>query len=439
MGCASSKQKRCRCCNAPRSYPMHVHHPPQAEGDSYHVVALTSTTLGTLKLNSPASTQNFTGNCDHDFNISNGKVSNTKSLRFDNERFVQRLEEKEKSSVSEKERKDEFSIGLIEAKTWSSMIEQKLPTVFPKTPIRTPPGEPETINTWELMEDLEDTTNFRSPSHYRSFSFDANGDNVDEGDVDVDPPKMSVVASPKPIWLLMTEEESRLNSAISDFDPELISSFRKSFQHLSPDSPFHLRPASSDEEMQGTKRGSSFTDDVNVGEPCGKYKVVLYFTSLRGVRKTYEDCCQVRMILKGLGVKVDERDVSMHSRFKEELRELLGDGYGGLVLPRVFLGDNYIGGTEEIQRLHEDGRLEKLLGCCEKIEDSVGGDGGGVCEGCGDIRFVPCETCSGSCKIYYEGDEDEEEYVHGELGECGFQRCPDCNENGLIRCPMCCC
>ena len=64
-----------------------------------------------------------------------------------------------------------------------------------------------------------------------------------------------------------------------------------------------------------------------------------------------------------------------------------------------------------------------------------------MCEACGDIRFVPCETCCGSCKIYYEGDEDEneEEYVDGEVGECGFQRCPDCNENGLIRCPMCCC
>ena len=134
-------------------------------------------------------------------------------------------------------------------------------------------------------------------------------------------------------------------------------------------------------------------------------------------------------------------DVSMHSGFKEELKELLGDGHGGLGLPRVFLGGNYIGGAEEIQRLHEDGKLEKLLGCCEKIEDSVGGDGvGGVCEACGDIRFVPCETCCGSCKIYYTGDEeDEEEYVDGEVGECGFQRCPDCNENGLIRCPMCCC
>ncbi|KHN13626.1 Hypothetical protein glysoja_019313 [Glycine soja] len=372
MGCASSKQKKCRRCNAPyspapRSYSMHVHHPPLAEGDSYHVVALTSTTLGTLKLNSPAPTQNF-ANCDHDFKLSNGKVGNAESFRFDSESFVQRLEEKEKekkSEVLEKDKKEEFSMGLIEAKTWSNMIEQKLPKVFPKTPIRTPPGEPETINTWELMEGLEDTTTpFRSPSHFRSFSFDFNGgDDVGVGDggvdvdvdVDVDPPKMSVVASPKPMWLLMTEEESRLNPEISDFDPEVISSFRKSLQQLSPDSP--------------------------------------------------------RIAKSGLG------------------------------LPRVFLGGNYIGGAEEIQRLHEDGKLEKLLVCCEKIEDSVGGDGGGgVCEACGDIRFVPCETCCGSCKIYYTGDEeDEEEYVDGEVGECGFQRCPDCNENGLIRCPMCCC
>ena len=225
-------------------------------------------------------------------------------------------------------------MGLIEAKTWSNMIEQKLPKVFPKTPIRTPPGEPETINTWELMEGLEDTTTpFRSPSHFRSFSFDFNGgDDVGVGDggvdvdvdVDVDPPKMSVVASPKPMWLLMTEEESRLNPEISDFDPEVISSFRKSLQQLSPDSPFHLQPAppGDEEDKHGTKKGSPFeenefvVDDVKVDDPCGKDKVVLYFTSLRGVRKTYEACCQVRMILKGLGLRVDERDVSMHRKYK---------------------------------------------------------------------------------------------------------------------------
>ncbi|RYR33123.1 hypothetical protein Ahy_A10g047695 isoform A [Arachis hypogaea] len=121
----------------------------------------------------------------------------------------------------------------------------------------------------------------------------------------------------------------------------------------------------------------------------------------------------------------------MHSGFKEELKELLRAG----------------GAFEEIQRMHEEGKLEKLLQCCQKIDENNNVDGGGVCEACGDIRFVPCETCYGSCKIYYDegydddDDDDEEEQREqdsDEVGDCGFKRCPDCNENGLIRCPICC-
>ncbi|XP_019160104.1 PREDICTED: uncharacterized protein At3g28850-like [Ipomoea nil] len=122
-----------------------------------------------------------------------------------------------------------------------------------------------------------------------------------------------------------------------------------------------------------------------------KNRVIVYFTSLRGVRRTYEDCCYVRTILQRLGVKVDDRDVSMHSGFKDELKELLGESYGGGGLPRVFVGKNYIGGADEIWQMHEDGQLEKLVEFCETSDD---------CGACGDIRFVPCETCSGSCKIY---------------------------------------
>ncbi|XP_057447615.1 uncharacterized protein At3g28850-like [Lotus japonicus] len=378
MGCTSSKQKGCIHCSPshypmPRSYSMHVHHPPQSKGDTYHVVALTSTTLGSLDLVS----HNHHGNgCK----FSNGKVS-------DSESFITQKEE-EKS----------------EAKTWSNMIEEKLPKkVTPKTPITTPPCEPETINTWELMEGLEDTGPLlRSPVHFRSFSFDVVRTN---GHVDPAQLKASFI-----------EEGSNLKDEVSDFDddPQVVSSFQKSLQEKK-------------ESMAKTRFFPFEEKKINSGD-----KVVLYFTSLRGVRKTYEDCCNVRLILKGLGFKVDERDVSMHLGFKEELRELLIDGFGGL--PRVFVGRKYIGGAEEIQKLHEDGKLEKLLDCCERIDDH-----NDVCDGCGDIRFVPCETCSGSCKIYYDDDEEEEEQDHGEVGEYGFQRCPDCNENGLIRCPMCYC
>ncbi|KAL2898393.1 hypothetical protein RDABS01_040175 [Bienertia sinuspersici] len=170
------------------------------------------------------------------------------------------------------------------------------------------------------------------------------------------------------------------------------------------------------------------------GDTPTKERVILYFTSLRGVRTTYEHCCYVRLILKGLGVRVDERDVSMHSGFKQELKELLGDGFKG-GLPKVFIGERYIGGMEEIRKMHEDGKLEKLVENCERLDDD-GGNLLDVCEACGDIRFIPCETCSGSCKIYYEcEEEDGEDY---EEDDYGFQRCPDCNENGLIRCPICC-
>jgi len=48
-----------------------------------------------------------------------------------------------------------------------------------------------------------------------------------------------------------------------------------------------------------------------------------------------------------------------------------------------------------------------LLDCWEKIDDIEEGDGG--CEACGDIKFVPCETCYRNCKIYYEGDYEEDD------------------------------
>ncbi|KAI9118949.1 hypothetical protein K1719_009624 [Acacia pycnantha] len=389
MGCASSKEKRCRHCNAPyspvpRSYSVHVHHPPQTTDDSYHLVGLTSTTFGSLKLD----------------------LSHQNGVGFSN---VNLLENENNTK--------EFSKGLNDAKSWSNSIDQKLSHVIPRTPVETPPGEPETINTWELMEGLEDTSPLRSPSHFRSFSFDVHSRPNPTSDGEHKPMYM---------WLQRAEEdEPCLKSTVSDFDPEAISSFRKPSQKLSPDIPFRRRTLDRNNLSYDFGEQTKINGDVI---DFGKDRVVLYFTSLRGIRNTFEDCCHVRVILKGLGVRVDDRDVSMHSGFKDELKELLGDKIYRGGLPRVFIGKKYIGGAEEIRKLHEEGRLEKLLDSCEKIND-----GEGVCEGCGDVRFVLCETCSGSCKIYYEGDEEED----GEVADYGFQRCPDCNENGLIRCPIC--
>lgn len=151
--------------------------------------------------------------------------------------------------------------------------------------------------------------------------------------------------------------------------------------------------------------------------PGGAGSVVVYTTSLRGVRRTYEDCCRARSIFEIHQVVTDERDVSLHGGFLNELRELL-DGEGCSV-PRVFVKGRYIGGVEELSELNDSGKLGRLLSRA-RIETGLGKQG---CDGCGGARFVPCLDCGGSCKVVRESGVRE--------------RCGQCNENGLVRCPAC--
>ncbi|PKI42030.1 uncharacterized protein At5g39865-like [Punica granatum] len=186
-------------------------------------------------------------------------------------------------------------------------------------------------------------------------------------------------------------------------------------------------------DAEAATKPSSFVpkDDPNAlhyYEPSKKYvslsngsdddRVILYFTSLRGIRKTFEDCRFVRMTLRGFQVPVDERDISMDSSYKKELQNLLKGK--PLTLPQVFIRGNHVGGAEKIKQLNEAGELGKLLEGFPIQDHKL------ICVNCGDARFVPCLSCSGSRKVF-----DEKE---GKL-----RRCSDCNENGLKRCPCCCC
>ncbi|KAF8729925.1 hypothetical protein HU200_017388 [Digitaria exilis] len=298
------------------------------------------------------------------------------------------------------------------------------------SPAKTPVREPEVINVWELMDGLDDKED-------------------EESDADAD-------------------AEGRMEKSTPgspEFDPDVIAAFRKALDEISPppnDPPMDECAKKQPDAAAGDETGvtvkrreiqrfpgivrarvSAFQQRIDaklakakLAPPAGPppppppdsgRKVVIYLTSLRGIRKTYEDCWSTRSILHGYGVRVDERDLSMHAGFKDQLHAALGGG-AAAKLPQVFADGRHLGGAEEIRRMHEAGELSEALEACEMAcaPPSAGGKGIALdaCSGCGGVRFVPCEECSGSCKVFLE-----------EVGT--FRRCPECNENGLVRCPLC--
>ncbi|CAK9866360.1 unnamed protein product [Sphagnum jensenii] len=218
--------------------------------------------------------------------------------------------------------------------------------------------------------------------------------------------------------------EGSSSNDINLFDPKILADFADSFERNSEASDCCKKMSSSkvspidDKERKGSPldHPHPLASYELKCPPGGEERVVLYSTSLRGIRQTFESCNNVRMILESFNVHVDERDVSMHAGFREELKALIGKPI--VSVPRVFINGYYIGGAEEVIELHEDGLLLHLV---ETLPVQTSRQ---ICDCCGGIRFVPCTECSGSCKILTHSTNK-------------VTRCPYCNENGLIRCTLC--
>ncbi|XP_061359531.1 uncharacterized protein At5g39865 [Gastrolobium bilobum] len=235
-------------------------------------------------------------------------------------------------------------------------------------------SEPEVINSWELMAGL-DTESFR----------------------------FSPLPPPKPFSIIkdstITDKENS-NPNINRFSLPNVSRVFKKTGSMKP-------------WMDRFER---------ICPPNGENRVVIYTTTLRGVRRTFEACNAVRAAFEAFGVLICERDVSMDSGFREELKVLLkGKEREAMVPPKVFVKGYYIGGAEEMLKVAEEGLLGDLLEGLPRKKV------GAVCEGCGDMRFLPCFHCNGSCKMV----------VGHKQGRTVVIKCTDCNENGLVLCPVC--
>lgn len=255
-------------------------------------------------------------------------------------------------------------------------------TISGKDPMSVRSEPPEVINFWELMSGLDgsDTCRFSPLPVKCNVSGGVNKENSD------------------PNW-----KNPRDSSALKPLDPK----FPEKSEKLCPPS-----------------------GDGGGGEK--ENRVVIYTTSLRGVRRTFEACNAVRAAIESFGVVICERDLSMDRGFREELSSLMAkngnpeeeeeaNATAAMLPPRVFVKGRYIGGAEEVMRLVEEGLLGDLLRGIPKKK----GRGRG-CDGCGGLSFLPCSGCNGSCKV-----------VEGWGSDAVVVKCTDCNENGLVRCPIC--
>lgn len=285
-----------------------------------------------------------------------------------------------------------------------------------------PAREPEVIDVNELMKDLledkieldlkvseEDKENFRPEAK--------------EIDNFADP-KLKGIKEPIPLSEIDVTSFRRpdLNSGTL-FDPNLLAAFEQAVmavKAIEAERRSRIEDEEIDEPPLKSRKIDPDPDPLAEFEerlpPGGGDSVILYTTGIRGIRKTFEDCQKIRHLLENLRVVFFERDVSMHSEYRDEMWRILG---GKVLPPRLFIKGRYIGGAEEVIGLHEQGKLKPLIAGIP-IDD-----GRKCCEGCVGNRFIVCFNCDGSRKIVPEGD--------GEIIVCA-----ECNENGLIVCPFCC-
>ncbi|XP_061440729.1 glutaredoxin domain-containing cysteine-rich protein 1 [Rhineura floridana] len=151
-------------------------------------------------------------------------------------------------------------------------------------------------------------------------------------------------------------------------------------------------------------------------------RIVIYTTSLRVVRTTFERCELVRKIFQNHRVKFEEKNIALNSDYGKELDERCRRVGEIPSLPVVFIEGQYLGGAEKILSMNESGELQDLLTKIERVQHPH------ECFSCGGFGFLPCSACHGSkMSVFRNCFTDSFKAL----------KCTACNENGLQRCKSC--
>ncbi|KAM0880839.1 hypothetical protein ACQ4PT_033311 [Festuca glaucescens] len=161
------------------------------------------------------------------------------------------------------------------------------------------------------------------------------------------------------------------------FDPELLASIERDLLEEGA----HIKRVIGSDKPKQPKVVPAIVAEGRC-PPGGADAVMLYTTTLRSICKTFEECNAVRAAIEAHDVKLIERDVSMDSGYKEELRLLLGARE--LRVPAVFVRGKHVGGAAEVTKMEEEGKLKALLQGLPRARI--------WCTGCAGVR----SSCAGT-------------------------------------------
>jgi glutaredoxin 3 len=69
-------------------------------------------------------------------------------------------------------------------------------------------------------------------------------------------------------------------------------------------------------------------------------------------------CVRAKRVLDSKGVEYDEHDITMGGPKRDEMRARAPNAR---TVPQIFIGDTHVGGSDELDTLERNGKLDALL------------------------------------------------------------------------------